>query len=258
MKRLFYLFTTILLIGLVSACSVVEYEPTPIPPTNTATVTPTTTATIDWFPATATPTPRPTQVIEPTEEMRPDLGTVLVENLFASPAKWSTGSFSSGNITLLNDSLTLAIQQPKMNQLSLEAENILRDFNVQTKVNINLCRGEDVYGMVIRAASEINYYRFLVNCEGLARAERVRNGETTLMQDWTPSGLPPGAPLEVSIGIWASGKEMRFFANGAYVFSVSDPVFTEGRIGVFARASGDNPVTVNFSEMEIRAVNSSQ
>ncbi len=51
---------------------------------------------------------------------------------------------------------------------------------------------------------------------------------------------------------------MRFFANGAYVFSVSDPVFTEGRIGVFARASGDNPVTVNFSEMEIRAVNRGQ
>ncbi len=258
MKRLFYLLITILLVGLVSACSVVSYEPTPIPPTNTATVTPTTTATIDWFPATATPTPRPTQIIEPTEEMRPDLGTVLVENLFASPAKWGTGSFSSGNITLLNDSLTLAIQQPKMNQLSLEAENILRDFNVETKVNINLCRGEDVYGMVIRAASEINYYRFIVNCEGLARAERVRNGETTLMQDWTPTGLPPGAPLEVSIGIWASGKEMRFFANGAYVFSVSDPVFTEGRIGVFARASGDNPVTVNFSEMEIRAVNRGQ
>jgi hypothetical protein len=190
--------------------------------------------------------------------MRPDLGTVLVENLFAPPAEWQTGNFSSGNITLLQDSLTLAIQQPKMNQLSLESKNVLGDFNLETKVNVNLCRGEDVYGLLVRAASELNYYRFLVNCEGFARAERVRNGQTTLMQDWTPTGFPPGAPLEVSIGIWASGKELRFFADDAFVFSVSDPVFTEGTVGLFARASGDGPVTVSFSEMEIRSVISRQ
>lgn len=258
MKKLSFLVMTLILVGCVSACNVVAYEPTPLPPTQTATITPTITATIDWFPATETPTPRPTLVIEPTAEMRPDVGSVLVENLFATPAEWRTGSFTSGNITLLNDSLTLAIQQAKTNQLSLESDTNFSDFNVETKVNINLCRGEDVYGLVVRAASDINYYRFLVNCNGMARAERVRNGETTLMQDWTPSGLPPGAPLEVNIGIWASGKEMRFFANNAFVFSVSDPVFPEGRIGVFARASGDNPVTINFSEMEVRAVEQNQ
>lgn len=258
MKKLGFLVLSFILVGFISSCNVIAIEPTPMPPTNTETITPTVTATIDWFPATETPTPRPTQVIEPTAEMRPDIGSVLVENLFETPAEWYTGSFSSGNITLVNDSLTLAIQQPKMNQLSLELETIFRDFNVETKVNINLCRGEDVYGLVVRAASEINYYRFLLNCDGLARAERVRNGETTLMQDWTPTGLPPGAPQEVSIGVWVSGKEMRLFANNAFVFSVSDPVFPEGRIGVFARASGDNPVTINYSEMEIRSVESTK
>ncbi len=258
MKKLRLLGIMLILTGLVSACNVAAYEPTPLLPTQTSTITPTITATIDWFPATETPTPRPTLVIEPTAEMRPDLGSVLVENLFAAPADWRTGSFSSGNITLLKDSLTLAIQQAKMNQLSLESDTNLGDFNVETKVNINLCRGEDVYGLVVRAASELNYYRFLVNCNGMARAERVRNGETTLMQDWTPTGLPPGAPIEVNIGIWVSGKEMRFFANNAFVFSVSDPVFPEGRIGVFARASGESPVTITFSEMEVRVIEPAQ
>jgi hypothetical protein len=257
-KRRIYLFVTGLLVGLISACSVVSYEPTPIPPTSTSTVTPTGTATIIWFPATETPTPRPTQVLEPTAEMRPDIGEILVENLFSKPAQWRTGNFTSGNFTLVNETLTLAIQQPKMTQISLESQNVFRDFNLETKVSINLCRGEDVYGLVVRAASELDYYRFIVNCDGMGRAERVRSGQTTLMQDWMATGIPPGAPQEITLGVWALGKELRFFANDAFVFSVSDPVFTEGRIGVFARASGENPVTISYSEMRVNALAQSQ
>ena len=240
--------------GLLSACLAPAAEPTPLPPTATNTITPTVTATIDWFPATATPTIRPTEVIEPTPEMRPGIGTTLFENLFSSQSVWRTGSFSGGNITQVNDSITLAVQQSKASLLSLETSNVLDDFHLETKVNINLCRGEDVYGLVVRAISEYNYYRFLVNCQGYARAERVRDGATTLMQDWTPTGLPPGAPLEVNLGVWVLGSELRLFANNAFIFSVKDPVFTEGTIGLFSRASGDSPVTVRFSEMVITSV----
>lgn len=258
MKYCLVLIVSLVLVGVISGCGVSNLEPTLIPPTETATVTPTVTATIDWFPATETPTPRPTLVIEPTAEMRPDIGNVLIENLFSSEAEWRTGNFSSGNITLVNKTLTLAVQQSRTNLISLETKNLLTSFDLETKVNINLCRGEDVYGLVVRAASDINYYRFLVNCQGYARAERVRDGTTTLMQDWTPAGLPPGAPIEVRLGVWASGNEIRFFANDAFVFSVRDPVFSEGMIGVFARTSGDSPVTVTFSEMEVRSLANNQ
>ena len=254
MKHCILLILIMIMVGIVSGCNESNNEPTPTLPTETATVTPTITATIDWFPATETATPRPTQLIEPTAEMRPDLGNILIDNLFSSGSEWRTGNFSSGNITLVNNTLTLAVQQPRMNLISLESKNKLSEFNLETKVNINLCRGEDVYGLVVRATSELNYYRFLVNCLGYARAERVRDGTTTLMQDWTPAGLPPGAPIEVRLGVWASGNEIRFFADDAFVFSVRDPVFPEGTIGTFARASGDSPVTVTFSEMEIRSL----
>ena len=115
-----------------------------------------------------------------------------------------------------------------------------------------------MYGIVVRTISEYNYYRFLVDCQGNARAERIRDGSTTLMQDWTPTGIPPGAPQNISLGVWAVGSEMRLFANNAFVFSVKDPVFTDGTIGVFARAEGDSPVTVTFSEMTVYAVDSTQ
>jgi hypothetical protein len=190
--------------------------------------------------------------------MRPGVGSLLVDNLLSGESQWQTGRFSAGNITLVNDTITLAIQQPKTSLLSLEMKNTLRDFYLETKINIGLCKSNDVYGLVVRAISEYNYYRFLVDCQGYARAERVRDGATTLMQDWMPTGLPPGAPLDVSLGIWVSGSEMRLFANNAYIFSVKDPVFTDGTVGIFARADGDSPVTVSFSEMTISSVENSQ
>jgi len=239
-----------LMMGFLSACVTPTADPTPLPPTETATITSTVTATIDWFPATATPTLRPTQIIEPTPEMRPGVGSLLIDDLLSSGSQWQTGRFSAGNITQVNNSLTIAIQQSRASLLSLEMKNILRDFYLETKVNIGLCKSNDVYGLIVRAVSEYNYYRFLVDCQGYARAERVRDGATTLMQDWTPTGLPPGAPLDVSLGVWVVGSEMRLFANNAYIFSVKDPVFTEGTVGIFARASGDSPVTVAISSVE--------
>ncbi|MBE0687125.1 MAG: hypothetical protein IH585_14135 [Anaerolineaceae bacterium] len=258
MRRRHLIAVIVLMMGFLSACIAPTAEPTALPPTETTTITPTVTVTIDWFPATSTPTPRPTQVKEPTPEMRPGVGSLLVDDLLSSGSQWQTGRFSAGNITLVNDSLTIAIQQPKASLLSLEMKNMLRDFYLETKVNIGLCKSNDVYGLVVRAISEYNYYRFLVDCQGYARAERVRDGATTLMQGWTPTGLPPGAPLDVSLGVWAVGSEMRLFANNAFIFSVKDPVFTEGTVGIFARADGDSPVTVSFSEMTVSSVENSQ
>ena len=258
MRRLYLSAIVVLMMGFLSACVTPTADPTPLPPTETPTITSTVTATIDWFPATATPTLRPTQIIESTPEMRPGVGSFLIDDLLSSGSQWQTGRFSAGNITQVNNLLTIAIQQSRASLLSLEMKNILRDFYLETKVNIGLCKSNDVYGLIVRAVSEYNYYRFLVDCQGYARAERVRDGATTLMQDWTPTGLPPGATLDVSLGVWVVGSEMRLFANNAYIFSVKDPVFTEGTVGIFARASGDSPVTVSFSKMAIYSVKATE
>lgn len=258
MRRWFWFALMIVWVGILSACVPPEVEVTPLPPTETVTLTPTLAATIDWFPATATPTLRPTQITEPTQEMHPGVGPIMIEDLLSSGSDWRTGPFSAGNITLVNDSIILAIQQSKASLLSLESKNVLRDFYLETAVNGGLCKSKDVYGLVVRSISEYNYYRFLVDCQGNARAERVRDGSTTLMQDWTPTGIPPGAPLDVSLGVWVVGTEMRLFANQEFVFSVKDPVFTDGTIGVFARADADSSVTVSFSEMKVFTVEPNQ
>lgn len=253
-QRIFILAGVIVL----TACSAIVPETaTPVQLTATASITPSPTATIVWFPPTNTPTLAPTRIVEPTEEMNPGLGGILVEDAFIPGSNWGTGRFQAGNVVTVDQSLTLAVQQPKGFLVSFLSQPVLDSFDLQVSVDVSLCRDEDSYGILIRAASEWDYYRFLVNCQGFVRAERVRNSQTTLMQDWTRAGMIPGAPVTNKLEIWALGKEMRFFLNDSFVFSVSDPVFASGQIGVFARSGAENAMTVNFSEMVIRSLNSS-
>jgi hypothetical protein len=53
------------------------------------------------------------------------------------------------------------------------------------------------------------------------------------------------------MAVWAVGKEMRFYANSEYLFSVRDPSLPAGNLGVFVRASGGDSVTVNFSDLSV-------
>ena len=250
----------IILVGvfLLTACSAIVPETaTPVQLSPTATIAPSPTATIVWFPPTNTPTIAPTRIVEPTEELNPGLGDILVQDAFIPGSNWSTGRFQAGNVVAVDQSLTLAVQQPKGFLISFLSQPVLDSFDLQVNVNVSLCRDEDSYGLLIRSASEWDYYRFLVNCQGFVRAERVRNSQTTLMQDWTRAGVIPGAPVSNKLEIWALGKEMRFFVNDSFIFSVSDPVFPSGQVGVFARSGAENAMTVNFSNMVIRSLNSS-
>jgi len=66
--------------------------------------------------------------------------------------------------------------------------------------------------------------------------------------------VPPGAPSSSRLGVWAEGKEMRFYINNEFQFSVSDPSLVSGTIGVFIRSAGENAVTVSFSDLVVREI----
>jgi len=240
--------------GVISACVGFTPEPTPIIPTETATITPTITATIVWFPPTETPTPVPTRIIEPTAEMRPGIGEVILSDGFGDQLQWRTGNYTAGNVVHVDQSVILAVQQSKGFLVSFLNELLFDQFDLQVTTTVNLCRGEDAYGVLIRAGSDWDYYRFLVNCAGYAKAERIRNSQTLPLQDWTSTTMIPGAPVTNRLEIWANGNEMRFFVNDVYVFSVKDPVFTNGQIGLFARSAGETALTVNYSDLVISSL----
>lgn len=242
------LATTLLL----TACSTLDaILATPIPPTQTETPLPT--ATINWFPASATPTPQVLPTNPPTPEMRPGLGNEILTDDFSDPSLWDTAASSQASADIQNNHLTLAVQS-KVYILSLRQELVLDDYYAEITARPSLCRREDTYGLLVRA-STASYYRFALACNGTVRAERVNGGARLVLQQPLASGdVPPGAPGEVRIGVWAVGKEMRLFLNGRFQFNIIDPSFPSGTIGVFVRSAGNTAAVISFSDLSIQSV----
>jgi hypothetical protein len=214
--------------------------------------TPPATATIIWFPATATytPFPSPTQS-EPTPDQHPGIGSLLLEDDFSDSSLWELRQSTFGSIAPGKNELTIAVQDEKTYLTSLRKEPELTNFYSEITTNPTLCLGVDEYGLLIRGSS-IGYYRFSLSCDGQVRLDRIHNGEAAALQLWTPSGeVPIGAPSISRLGVWAKGQELRLFINDKFQFSVRDPLLSIGRMGIFARSTGDHSLTVNFSNLVV-------
>jgi len=240
---------------LLTACSSSELDSitaTPRPPTPTPLQTP----TPIWFPATATPTPQSIRTQMATPEMLTGLGDILATDDFSDASTWDTAISDQGSASISRERLTLAVQ-PGVYLISLQRNLVLGDFYAEITARPSLCRNEDEYGFLVRA--NVNtYYRFALTCNGQTHAERISiNERHDLFESVFSGDVPPGAPGEVRVGVWAGGSEMRLFLNGRFQYSITDKNLSSGTLGVFTRAVGDTPVTVTFSNLVVRSVASS-
>jgi hypothetical protein len=238
---------------MLAACSGPVFTPT-LTPTAPSSATPT--ATIIWFPPTDTPTALPVQPATPTADYRPGVGDLLFSDSFDDPAFWNTASSADASAMLTNSRLVLSITKPgPLSIASLRNQPSAGDFYADATANISLCSGNDQYGMLYRAGGNGNYYRFVLNCNGQERLERVRGGVTYPLLGWLSSNdAAIGAPAQIKLGVWAVGREMRLFLNDIYQFSMDDPVFSAGTFGFFAYANGKSPVTISFSDLSVYSV----
>ena len=259
-RRYFWTILPVLffIILIQTACSPLN-TPTPLPSSTPEilTATPTTTLTIVWFPPTptSTPYPTPTVVITPTVDIKPEFNEILFYDDFSDPSFWPQSRSSVGSVSVNNNELTIAISQSKGYLFTLRQQTILDDYFVEVTASPSICRDADEYGMLIRVTPNTDFYRFSLTCDGQTRLDKYYNGVASTRQPLVYSSeVPPGAPSLSRLGIWIKGREMNFFINDIFQFSVLDPSLTTGTIGFFARAAGDGAVTVNFSELVIHNV----
>jgi hypothetical protein len=184
--------------------------------------------------------------------MSPGVGDVVVEDDFSDEDVWDTASSETGSAAISRNRLTLTVQ-PEYYLSSMRRELPLSDFYAEITARPSLCRGEDSYGLLVRGVGS-SFYRFLLSCNGQVWAERISGGTKLTMQEPVASGDAPAAPGEVRIGMWAVGNEMRLFLNGRHQFTMSDPLFAIGALGVFVRSNGETPVTVSFLDLAVYEV----
>jgi hypothetical protein len=185
--------------------------------------------------------------------MNPGIGAELIDDDFSDETVWDTVDSNIASAIIKENRLTLAVQ-PGFSIVSLRREGTFRDFYAEITARVSLCRTNDSYGILIRSTGD-SFYRFILSCDSLIRVERVKSSvRIALVEPIGSSDVPPGAPGEVRIGMWAVGGEMRLFLNGRYQFSVSVRTFPSGAFGVFVQSRGETPVTVTFSDLKVYEV----
>jgi len=230
---------------------------TPAPPLPTETSLPPTqtpTPTIVWFPPTPTTTPLPTTTSSaaPSLDTRPQFGELLFTDNFEDAKGWTTGRTGSGSIAQGVNELTLAVNQPDGYLYSLRQGTRLGNFYAEITASPTICRGNDEYGLLLRVSPGLDFYRFSLTCAGQTRVDKYFQGKASSPQELTYSGSAPrGAPSQSRLGVLANGKELSFYINGEYQFTVRDPSLPVGGLGIFARAAGEDAVTVNFSDLKV-------
>jgi hypothetical protein len=209
------------------------------------------TPTVVWFPPSATPSPQILPTKQPTPEQKPGVGSIVLTDDFSSGADWNTAASDEASVDVSDHQLIIAVQ-PGILGISLLQNNNFNDFYAEITARPSLCRAGDEYGLLFRAPNNVAYYRFVLSCDGTTRVDRWSVKTPHLLQPAAPSAdVPPGAPGEVRLGVWAVGSEFHFFLNDHYQFSVVDRNYRAGGIGVFAVSNGDTPVTITFSDLVV-------
>jgi len=185
--------------------------------------------------------------------MRTGIGDEIIHDRFSYASSWDVAASDKGSAAIKDNRLTLAVQSG-VYLVSLRHNLVVNNFYAEITASPSLCRGNDSYGLLVRA-NAVAYYRFAIHCNSMVSAERISVGTRQILQEPIPSGdAPPGAPGEVRIGLWAGGDEMRLFLNGRFQFSVTESNYPAGTIGVFAHAAGNNAMTVTFTNLEVKEV----
>jgi hypothetical protein len=207
--------------------------------------------TIIWFPLSSTPSPQPLPTRQATPDEKPGLGGVILTDNFSSASDWNTAVSDQASVDVSDNLLSIAVQ-PGISAISLRQNLNLNDFYAEITARPSLCRGADEYGLLFRAPNNVAFYRFVIFCNGTTGVDRLSVKTPHQILPAVPSAdVPLGAPGDVRLGVWAVGSEFHFFLNDHYQFSMSDKNYSAGAIGVFARSTGDTPVTVTFSDLEI-------
>ena len=245
---------TLIIFLALTACVPIQTQPLPATPTEPPAPSPT--ATVQWFPPTATQTPQPVTIPSATPIYLPGLGDELFSDDFDSAISWNTASSDAGSVSVSRNRITVAVKAPETVLFSLRSEPLLGDFYVEITAHPALCRGADSYGLLFRA-NGLDSYRYALACDGTVRLElkKAYNRPRVLAGPAFSGDAPPGSPSEVRMGVWAVGAEMRFFLNGRYQFTITEPSFQAGTLGVFVEsAESSSAATVTFSELVVQSV----
>ena len=254
MKTKSFTIITFIIIIFISACAINPAQistqivtTTPSPSAIPQTATPTT----DWFPVTATSPALTTQTLSPPTPTPIFIGSLILKDEFDQPNFWDTSNTIVASSSIENNKLTLSVNQPAQ-ITTMRNQPSLDNFRMDVKVTAKICGTNGSYGIIFRSSNPSNFYRFVINCDKTIEIQRILNGNINhIMEPIYNPVIPTNLSEKAQISIVANGINLDIYINHLKMISISDKYHTFGSIGFFAQTSGDQPMTANFSDLEI-------
>jgi hypothetical protein len=247
--------TALVFVLLLSACLAPAVPLATATPTEPPTATAAPSPTVIWFPPTDTPAITPTRETTPTPGVMAELGEVIFRDTFTSSEDWTLPTSNRGQVNITGGEIDIIINQPgTILQATLEKPD-LGDFYAEITANPVLCSTRDEYGFLFRVYGRDQYYRFALSCSGEVRLDRFYSGGSVVLYPWTRSAsVPVGAPSVSKLAVLVVGDQIYLYINGNPQLSISNQPVSVGSFGVYARAVGENAVTITFSDLLVREV----
>jgi hypothetical protein len=234
---------------LLAGCQAAPAAATPTKPAPSAT------ASIAFPTLVPTSTVTPGATASPTPDLTQELGTLLLSDPFDDSEPWRLGVTASGGSSVSGGRLSLSVRQPRAYQLATRLDAVYGDVLVEVDAQTELCTPGDEFGLVLRVHGLAEYYRFLIGCDGTARASRVlEEGSRALTWPVPSPAILGGFPARNHLAVKASGDTFHFLVNNVEVLSVRDVALVSGGIGLFARAGSGGQVSVAFEALTVYAL----
>ena len=174
---------------------------------------------------------------------------VLFEEDFVQPDFWGTGEGDVSKFALADGRLVATLKEP--GHLAWALNGISgSNFYVQATVVSGACRAGDYYGLVFRAVDEANLYFFGISCDGKFKVLKDEKGDLSILSDLVfNAAIKPLNAVNV-IGVRADGGQLSFYANNAFLGTLTDGTFAEGDFGVGLRSFQTEGPTVEFDDVK--------
>jgi hypothetical protein len=226
--------------------------PTVVSPTVTQTSEPSETPV--WFPATATRTPpQPRASSTPVPDFRPVGSEIIWQETFASGENWDLLSLSDRSAEVGGQALTLALKNYRGSLYSFTRTTMPNDYYLTLTIAPSLCRGQDQYGIVFRSQTTQDFYRLNFLCDGTFRLELVRGDSVVRLAEVMNSPqLFAGPTATIQLSVWVHEEGIKVYINDVLQIEYYRLQWFAGGFGVFARSTGENSLTVSFSNLVVR------
>ncbi|MBX2997397.1 MAG: hypothetical protein KF893_02715 [Caldilineaceae bacterium] len=109
-------------------------------------------------------------------------------------------------------------------------------------------------GLLARYANPQNFYLFAVDGQGAYQVQRQKEEVWQILHPWTQTPLLKRGGDANLLAVEDDGRQIRFYANGALLFTVGEPRLPSGDAGLMAGTRSQGSARVRFDWVKIYGV----